>query len=63
MALIELYTNGGLLNYEWTRDRDEYYRWCQENCKEWFSYDALSLSVRWNFKHEADAVAFKLRWL
>ena len=63
MALIELYTDFGSVTFNWRKDNEAYYKWCRENCKGVWYCDILGHQTRWGFKDEADAVAFKLRWL
>lgn len=60
--MIEVYTTNGLLSINWLIKNENQVDWCRENCSDFFDFDLLSLTTRWNFVSEIDAMAFKLRW-
>ena len=63
MALIQLYTDVGLMGLTWCEDLEIKREWCENNCNGWFGCDILSNRTRWSFNCELDATGFKLRWL
>ena len=61
--MIQVFDSTYIGSRSWAEELDERSKWCLDNCSGYFTYDVLSLSVRWEFTEKEDAMAFKLRWI
>lgn len=62
--MIELYYPVGLINKDiWQIHQNMLRQWCNRNCAGYIICDMLTTNMRWGFKIEEDATAFKLKWL